>query len=62
MLAISLLTTNQAVGGSTPSGRAIQLKQQVREDFAGLFYLLLFFVFPSALKKSMSCELPRPPG
>jgi len=36
---------NQAVGGSTPSGRAIQCKQQVREDLEGFFYLLFLFLF-----------------
>jgi len=38
------------------------IKQQVSEGFTSHFYLLLFSVFPSVLKQSMGCELPRAPG
>jgi hypothetical protein len=38
MLAIRLLTTNQAVGGSTPSGRANSSKISKIEEIAGNYF------------------------
>ena len=48
----------RAAGPNHLSGRANQYKQQVREDFAGLFYLLLFSTLSPVLIKTMGYVLP----
>ena len=48
----------RGVAPSNLSGRATPIKTAVREDFAGLFYLLLFSALSPVLIKTMGYEFP----